>query len=485
VITPARRAFAGLALALASCTQSPPTVPPTTTRAPGAPRPMAQAPAGYVEESRGGWTTTALARRSNGATAGADDTMTTGKSLEREAAGGDGAWDAHAAGAKPMAPPAADPAGPAPAPGEAPALRDGAPRKEASGLTEANQAQPATPLRAGDVDDNQRWDEYLAYHHANAALVPEAYRLDLTERYVVEVVDRDGRFLPNARLGFAGNDKLLAEATTTSGGRTMFFPRTSPDAQGVTTFDVTVQHGTATKVVRFERKPHGSDTPWRIELDLAKPAGPVTLELVFCLDTTGSMGDEIARVQSTLLEITKKIRGLAGQPTIRYGMVLYRDLADEYVARRFGFTTDAEAFDVALKSVSANGGGDTPEALNMGLFAAVDQMPWSENALRLVFLVADAPPHLDYADDVPFTKTIASAVARGVKVFPTAASGLDPQGTFCLRQIAQFTLARFLFIEYGKDSAAGHGIGGGPVASNNLDDLVLRIVESELGDYVK
>jgi hypothetical protein len=177
---------------------------------------------------------------------------------------------------------------------------------------------------------------------------------------------------------------------------------------------------------------------------------------------------------------------MEGSPKIRYGMVLYRDITDEYVTRRYGFTDDVNAFDQALGQVRADGGGDYEEAMNMGLFAAVEQMDWSADSLRLVFLVADAPPHLDYSNDVPYTKTLKSAVKKGIKIYPTAASGLDPKGSYIFRQIAQFTQAKFLFIEYGTSGTTGktHGVQGA-YQSNNLDDIVLRIVQTELKQYVE
>ena len=344
-------------------------------------------------------------------------------------------------------------------------------------------------LKAGAVDDNERWDEYLTFQQDNANLIPESYRLDITERYIVEVTDKAGRPLPNARVGVAGDDKLLLEGRTVSSGRVLFFPRTVQESEGVASFDVTVQYGGETIVKSFPRKKHGADAPWQIQLDVEKQQEKVQLDLLFCLDTTGSMGDEIRRVQATLLQITKQIRALESKPTVRYGMVLYRDRTDDYITRRFGFTSDVEAFDKALKQVAANGGGDAPEAMNMGLFAAVDQMPWAEDALRLVFLVADAPPHMDYADDVPYVKTLKSAVAKGIKIFPTAASGLDPQGTYVMRQIGQMTHARFLYIEYGAKgaTAARHGVERPttPKGSNNLDDIIVRIVRDELAEYTR
>ncbi len=337
-------------------------------------------------------------------------------------------------------------------------------------------------MRASEVDDNATFDQYLKYHIAHSSAVPESYRLDVSERYLIEVVDAKSRPLPNAQVYISGNDKALFEGRTDSRGLVGFYPRTIAASKDVTTFQVTATHGSATKLFELARTSGGKDAPIRLQLATAKAAGPTTLDLCFLIDTTGSMGDEIARIQATLLTITERIRKLESKPVIRLGMVVYKDHGDEYVTQRFDFTTDADAFDKALKGVSAGGGGDEPEQLNMGLYSAVEQMTWSADALRLCFLVADAAPHMDYADDIPYVATLRSAVAKGIKIFPTAASGLSAQGSYVLRQIAQFTLGHFLFIEYGK-SAPGHGVEEGTYATNNLDDIVLRIVRAELAAY--
>lgn len=434
--------LAALLIAMAACS------PSSSTPTPG-PAALKPSPKGYSDKAEGGWITTQHDQSAN--------------DVRAEAAGGDHSERAvksmRSAGgaATPSAPPSADPKAPSN-------------KKDDQGL------------RASEVDDNATFDQYLKYHIANGNLVPEGYRLDVSERYVFEVVDEKGRTLPNARVWVSGNDRPLFEGCTDSRGRTGFFPRSIAASKEVTAFQVTAGYGSATKVFEIARTAGGKDDPVRLALPVAKSAAAVQLDLCFLLDTTGSMGDEIARIQKTLLAITAKMRKLESKPRIRLGMVLYRDHGDEYVTRRFDFTEDAEAFDKALREVKADGGGDTPEQLNMGLYAAVEQLAWGRDALRLCFLVADASPHMDYADDVPYVATLRSAVAKGIKVYPTGASGLEPVGSYVMRQIAQFTLANFLFIEYGK-SAGGHGVEEGTYQTNNLDDIVLRIVKQELSAY--
>ena len=98
--------------------------------------------------------------------------------------------------------------------------------------------------------------------------------------------------------------------------------------------------------------------------------------------------------------------------------------------------------------MKADGGGDYPESLNQALHEAVNDMRWRDDAIRLVFLVADAPPHLDYPQDEDYAVEMVRARQKGIKIFSVASSGLDDQGEYVFRQLAQQTMGKFIFILY-------------------------------------
>ena len=133
----------------------------------------------------------------------------------------------------------------------------------------------------------------------------------------------------------------------------------------------------------------------------------------------------------------------------------------------------------------ADGGGDYPEALDEGLADALAVPSWRDPAatVQLVFLVADAPPHVDRQVAVPYTESLAEAVGRGIKVFPVASSESDDQAEAVFRQMAAATGARFVFLAGGADGAATGA--NTDIASTDyeelpLDALVVRLVGEEL-----
>jgi len=101
---------------------------------------------------------------------------------------------------------------------------------------------------------------------------------------------------------------------------------------------------------------------------------------------------------------------------LRIGLVAYRDRGDDYITKRFDLTDDIDAVYTNLKSFVAAGGGDPPESVNQALDEAVHKLTWTkgDNVLRIIFLVGDYPPHMDYPDDVKYPVTCEDAAKAGI-----------------------------------------------------------------------
>jgi hypothetical protein len=140
------------------------------------------------------------------------------------------------------------------------------------------------------------------------------------------------------------------------------------------------------------------------------------IEVVFCLDTTGSMGGLIEGAKQKIWSIANGI--LAGEPTpeLHLGLIGYRDYGDAYVTRIFPLNDDLDEVYGDLMSFQAEGGGDTPEHVNRALHDAVHGISWSddEETLKLIFLVGDCPPHMDYDDGYSYREACADAVTGNI-----------------------------------------------------------------------
>jgi len=375
-------------------------------------------------------------------------------------------------------------------PAAAPKLRGpGSADSEAPDGAAAKKQRPAddrssAPLRAGSTDDNADFKgflKFLATWTDRDDVRGQFQPMDVQGRGFVRVLDGDGRPVPGARLEIraAGGSGPAWLARTQGDGRAPHYPRLFGPSQA-TKYDVVASVGDERLTATWD----GADE-LTVRASAPRADGPMTLEVLFLIDTTGSMGDEIDRIKTSLLTVTGKAKAKRADLVLRYGAVLYRDLNDDYLTMAHPFTADLQAFDAALQAVTAGGGGDLPEALNQGLARAVDGMKWQEDAAKVVFLICDAPPQMRVKGDVLYGDSAVRAIAAGLRIHAVAASGLDPLGTLVLRQIAQLTRGKFIFIEYGgaRASAARHGVTGPVEAGNNLDDIILAQISAEIDGW--
>ena len=146
-----------------------------------------------------------------------------------------------------------------------------------------------------------------------------------------------------------------------------------------------------------------------------KPPEPPKVDVVFVLDTTGSMGGLISGAKKKIWSIANQIVSGQPRPDVRIGLVGYRDKGDTYVTRRFDLTENIDDTYAHLQRFRAQGGGDTPEHVNLALSDAMNKMSWrqGQDVLRLVFLVGDAPPH-EGRDGLYSTKLASQAVGMGI-----------------------------------------------------------------------
>ena len=343
--------------------------------------------------------------------------------------------------------------------------------------------QQFAPLKAGEVDDNADFAAYLDYLRSYSG--PPTHVADVSERYIITVVNDRQQPVLDARVRLFDGDRPVFEGRTYAGGKTIVFPRALGISEQVPALRMLVEKGNHTVEGMLQR---GQDETQTVVLpDAVALSQPLRLDVLFLLDSTGSMGDEIAQIQRTIVSIAERIDQLEPRPALRFGLVAYRDRGDLYVTRAYDFTPDVAAFRELLLSVSADGGGDTPESLNEALHAAVNDVGWADDAVRLIFLVADAPPHRDYPQDYDYLQEVRAAVAQGIKVYPIAASNSDEQAEYVFRQLAQQTLAHFIFLTYQPGQNAGppgdttvHHVDPQAFTVERLDDLVVQVVQREL-----
>jgi Mg-chelatase subunit ChlD len=336
-------------------------------------------------------------------------------------------------------------------------------------------------LRAGFADDNKQFNYFLEFLDTHKYV--DHYVINVKERVILRVKDAEGKSIPNASIDIYGNGELLNMGKTYADGTFLFFPS---EYGTISQFDANITYMQQDKKVRIKR-----DGKRTIEVTYSLPRpemNNIELDILFILDTTGSMGEEIQRLKTTIEIINMNLVALSSKPRVRFGMVLYKDRGDEeYITRNIPFTQDIDSFQEELDKVSADGGNDVREDLQAALDDAMHKMEWSDNGIRLGFIITDAPPHLDYNQVYTYVDAAHDARSRAIKIFSVGTGGLSIDGEYILRQISQYTYAKYIFLTYGEE---GESEGGAPGSvshhtganyqTDKLETIIIRFAKEEL-----
>lgn len=349
-------------------------------------------------------------------------------------------------------------------------------------------------LKAGFSDDNAQFNYFIdfleKYKH-----VPH-YAYDISNRMSFTVLDKDKKPIANARIelytvvnGGKGT-KLLETGVSAADGSFRFYPielakRSDPQNQNLASVWAVITYNQQ----RIEKliDCNGVRNQEIVFSTARIVKQPVPLDIVFVMDTTGSMGEEIDRLKATIQIINDNISTLKPRPAMRFGMVLYRDKGDEYITKIIQLTDDLSAFEKELAKVKAGGGGDRPEDLESALDETINKINWNTDGIRLAFVITDADAHLDYGRTYTYIDASIDAKNKGIKLYTIGTGGLPLQGEYILRQISQLSNARYIFLTYGEKSESEGGTEGAVshhtganFTSDKLEVVIIKFVREEM-----
>lgn len=207
-------------------------------------------------------------------------------------------------------------------------------------------------------------------------------------------------------------------------------------------------------------------------------------DLLFIVDATGSMSDEINFLKKDLADILDRVEKMDLSIAIRTGALFYRDVGDEYLTRHSGFSDDFGVTTSFIAKQRAAGGGDWPEAVHSALESSLQDFSWNAGArTKIAFILLDAPPHRDVKGVMEsIHKSIDTYAAMGIKLIPVASSGIDKSTEFLLRMFAIATGGTYVFLT--NDSGVGLDHIEATVGDYEvelLNDLMVRLIRKYLG----
>jgi hypothetical protein len=319
---------------------------------------------------------------------------------------------------------------------------------------ESKSMAQAGTLTAGDYDDVLNPGLYADYLEKTRDTWDLADKdlpfVDADARITVKITDRAGKPMPFAEVRLATpGGKEMFHLTTGAAGTVYLYPGFDAIEAGTR-----LRVGTSGGLPNATRALTKADIAASSTITLALPGEAPKIQkmdVLLTLDATGSMTDEMGYLQAELESIFRRIKSAHPGVDLRAGLIVYRDVGDEYVTRTFAFTGKFDDFRKHLAAQSAYDGGDMPEAMDAALTDGL-KFDWREDAVKVNLLVADAPPH-----DEDISKTWDSALmsrVEGIHIVPVAASGVDPTAEFVMRAMAQATGGRYLFLT--DDSGVGN-----------------------------
>lgn len=296
-----------------------------------------------------------------------------------------------------------------------------------------------------------------------------------------------------------GTDAIDAKVELLRDGQTIWETRTDNKGKASLWVDVTVPTASQTAIekerltikIGGELMQGNPDiTNWDAngqvmtnDYTIVAPAPEGTADIAFIVDATGSMIDEIDFLKSDLVSILNVVSNDHDNVALRTGMVFYRDEGDDYVTKTFDFVGDfAKAVDY-VRQQHANGGGDTPEAVDKALESALSELSWSQSArARLAFMILDAPAHKEASVIQSLQGSIAAFAAKGIRIIPIFCSSDEKSCELMSRQFAILTGGTYVYLT--NDSGVGNGhveASTGDTEVEKLNDLVIRLINEYIG----
>ncbi len=334
-------------------------------------------------------------------------------------------------------------------------------------------------LTGGEWCDNQNfsfWTELVSDRESWNEMEAE-WRLCMRSRICVRVVCGE-QPAGNITVKLFSNDTLLWEAVTDNSGTAYLFSTLDKESQYVPTHITAEKDG-----VRFYRV---DDLTGCDEFVISFPEKEAIqqtasgLDLMFMMDTTGSMGDELAYLQTELEDVVSRV-SQENQVSTRLSVNFYRDTEDEYIVRGNSFTSDISAAVRIMNEQRASGGGDYPEAVEQALSHGIHDHGWNADNVKLLFLVLDAPPHHTEQNAEKLRSLLTEAAAKGIRIIPVASSGVDTETEFLCRSFAIATGGTYTFLT--DDSGVGNSHLEptiGYYQMENLNDMLIRIISGYL-----
>lgn len=336
-------------------------------------------------------------------------------------------------------------------------------------------------LTAGEVNDFAKWTQWTDLSETSLSALRNVWGIAPNGRYTLDLQTRTGLPIADAVVRLLRKDgTVLFQARTDNTGKAELWSSLDNKAEAENCpMRIEVEHSGRTH--RIGRAQPFAQIMNRLVLDVACAPNDL-VDVAFVVDATGSMQDEIDFLKAEMNDIIYRSKRIGDQLNFRFANVFYRDVgaSEEYTTRSMDFTRVLSTAVNFITEQKANGGGDTPEAVEVALDSAINRLSWSAEArARVIFLVLDAGPHINPGVKQRMQELARDAAAKGIRIVPIAASGTDKATEYLMRALALTTNGTYSFL------TDHSGVGGRHMPPStdhfeveSLNDVLVRVLKS-------
>ncbi len=304
-------------------------------------------------------------------------------------------------------------------------------------------------LTAGQWNDNENWGFFSNLVNTGTISYP-CYEINPTSRVAVSVKNNEGSPVANAKAELIGKSGgVIWSGVTNKDGVVYLFNQVEEGVSVNVSADGKSQSFAVPQSTSNEQTTSVKSKSVEMEVTLDTKAKTFKdMDIMFIVDTTGSMSDEILFLQSEFTAITEKI----GTENTRYSVNFYRDEGDDYVTKCNPFSSKVKDIQEKLNKEDADCGGDYPEAVAEILTETMFKADWKEDSVKVAFMIFDAPPHDDKGEEL--NAAIQEAAKKGIHIVPVISSDSDRSTELFGRAMAIMTDGEYVFLT--DDSGIGN-----------------------------
>ena len=302
-------------------------------------------------------------------------------------------------------------------------------------------------LTAGEVRDFNKWNLWEDLTSGSMKEYTKIWGLIPSKRYTVQLLNKINLPLVNRKVTLINKDgKVVFETRTDNTGKAELWSNVQINMKTTPLSNPTIKiqsNGKNYSIKRAKEFSKGINT-----LKIKESCNQSNeVDILFAVDATGSMGDEINYLKSDLKNLIKKVKTNNKDLQFNFGGIYYRDKTDKFLTNNSEFSSNENELINFIRSGSANGGGDFPEAVDAAMDVALNQMKWRENArTKIMFLLLDAPPHRDSLTALKIQRLTLEAAKRNIRIVPVGCSGIDKSTEYLMRTMALMTNGNYIFL---------------------------------------